>query len=184
MVAPIRVPDALSVEIDGPSDPDTTTDDVWASDSSEDHYSRTPGHHHPHHNSDNPPTTTTTSTSTTAVVGEIPKLRREHHTAGYLAGITASKDSHLQPGFDSGYPLGAEIGLQVGQILGTLQGLGLVDLERVAKGELSPELLFSNKYYREKEVDELARPKYSEADGHPEVVRWKAKVATLLESQT
>lgn len=110
---------------------------------------------------------------------EIPKLRREHHNAGYLEGVTVSKDQYLQEGFDAGYPSGAVVGLQAGQILGTLQGLGLHDVEKIAKAELSPEQLFSHKYYNE--ADELARPKFNEEEGHPEIVRWKEQVKKLLE---
>lgn len=111
--------------------------------------------------------------------GDIPKLRREHYNAGYLEGISSSKDGFLQQGFDSGYPSGASIGLQVGEILGILQGLGLHDVERIAKNELSPAELFCKKYYDEK--DELAKPKFDVSVGHPEVVRWQEHVKTLFE---
>ncbi|KAF5118474.1 hypothetical protein DV454_000521 [Geotrichum candidum] len=109
-------------------------------------------------------------------VGDIPRLRREHHTAGYREAIAIAKDQYLQPGFDSGYPLGATVGLEVGAILGTLQGLGLHSLERVAQNELSAEALFSNKFYDE--TDELARPKFT--GSHPEVERWKQKLAEII----
>lgn len=136
---------------------DIDTDDIWADDDDD---TSSAGHFHQQ-------------------VGELPKLEREHHNAGYLDGITAFKESYLQEGFDSGYPLGAVVGLEVGEILGTLQGLGMPQLERVAKGELSPEQLFSDKYYDEK--DALARPKFNAEEGHPEVARWKAQVNSLLE---
>lgn len=109
-------------------------------------------------------------------VGDIPRLRREHHTAGYREAIAIFKDQHLQEGFDFGYPFGSVVGLEVGEILGTLQGLGLHSLERVAKDELSPEVLFSNKFYDE--TDELARPKF--VGSHPEVERWKKKVEEVV----
>lgn len=150
-------PDANSPSL---SASDIDTDDIWADD---DEY-------------------TSTSGQIKHQVGELPKLEREHHNAGYLDGITASKESYLQEGFDSGYPLGAAVGLEVGEILGTLQGLGMPDLERVAKSELSPEQLFSDKYYDEK--DALARPKFNAAEGHPEVARWKARVNSVLEGQS
>jgi hypothetical protein len=114
--------------------------------------------------------------SETNPVGDIPRLRREHHTAGYREAIAISKDQYLQAGFDSGYPFGATVGLEVGAILGTLQALGLQSLERVAKGELSAEALFSNKFYDE--TDELARPKFT--GSHPEVDRWKQKLAEIV----
>lgn len=115
-------------------------------------------------------------------VSDLPKLRREHYNAGYLEGITISKEQHLQEGFDNGYSSGALVGLEVGQILGLLQGLGLHDLERVAKAELSPDQLFSYKYYHES--DELARPKFDESEGHPEIIRWKNRVTVLLEEDS
>lgn len=151
MAGPIDTPEPTA-----PSPPENSQSDVWA-DSDDDTAI----------NGGNP-------------VGELPKLRREHYNSGYLEGISSSKDGYLQEGFDSGYPLGATVGLEVGQILGTLQGLGLHDVERMAKNELSPEQLFSNKYYDEK--DELARPKFDINLGHPEVVRWKTHVQTLLDA--
>ncbi|KAL3955030.1 hypothetical protein ACCO45_010593 [Purpureocillium lilacinum] len=51
------------------------------------------------------------------------RLETEHATAGYREGITVSKESSMQAGFDEGFSLGAAIGLQVGQLLGTLEGV-------------------------------------------------------------
>lgn len=54
---------------------------------------------------------------------DIPRLRATHSTAGYRAGISASKTEFLQPGFDEGYSLGATFGIRVGYLLGVLEGL-------------------------------------------------------------
>lgn len=51
------------------------------------------------------------------------KLRENHSKRGYLDGVTKSKDTNLQEGFDNGFPTGASLGLQVGRLLGTLQAL-------------------------------------------------------------
>lgn len=54
---------------------------------------------------------------------DIPRLRSTHSTAGYRDGLTASKGTTIQEGFDEGYGLGATMGLRVGVILGTLEGI-------------------------------------------------------------
>ncbi|KAI9833291.1 MAG: hypothetical protein M1819_003686 [Sarea resinae] len=54
---------------------------------------------------------------------DIPRLRSTHSTAGYRDGIASAKSSHIQTGFDEGWPLGAVMGLRVGCILGILEGL-------------------------------------------------------------
>lgn len=56
-------------------------------------------------------------------ISEIPSLRALHNTAGYRSGISASKSSSLQAGFDEGYSLGVAFGLRAGYILGVLEGL-------------------------------------------------------------
>ncbi|KAG8534210.1 uncharacterized protein KY384_001054 [Bacidia gigantensis] len=63
----------------------------------------------------------------------IPRLRSRHATAGYRAGISSSKQKHLQQGFDEGYSLGAAFGLKVGWLLGALEKL------RVALHSRKPE---------------------------------------------
>jgi Essential protein Yae1, N terminal len=67
---------------------------------------------------------------------DVPRLRAQHHNAGYLNGVTLSKPAHLQRGFDSGYPLGASLGLRVGYILGVLAGLRESQLLKTATEEL------------------------------------------------
>jgi hypothetical protein len=54
---------------------------------------------------------------------DIPRLRSLHVTNGYREGIAASKEQHVQAGFDEGYTLGAELGLKAGWCLGWLEGL-------------------------------------------------------------
>ncbi|KAJ5965811.1 hypothetical protein N7481_012525 [Penicillium waksmanii] len=54
---------------------------------------------------------------------ESPALRRQHVTAGYRDGVSASKGEHVQEGFDAGYPVGAQLGMRAGTILGILEGL-------------------------------------------------------------
>jgi hypothetical protein len=56
-------------------------------------------------------------------VSDVARLRSTHNTAGYREGVSASKEAHVQEGFDEGYALGAEIGTRVGWILGALEGL-------------------------------------------------------------
>lgn len=54
---------------------------------------------------------------------DIPRLRSTHSTAGYRDGLTASKGTTIQEGFDEGFGLGATMGLRVGAILGILEGI-------------------------------------------------------------
>ncbi|KAL3464328.1 hypothetical protein BJX64DRAFT_254726 [Aspergillus heterothallicus] len=74
-----------------------------------------------------PPHTTPTpplpSARTTIEPSELPSLRRQHVTAGYRDGISASKAEHVQRGFDAGFPIGAQLGMRAGTVLGILEGL-------------------------------------------------------------
>jgi hypothetical protein len=54
---------------------------------------------------------------------DIPRLRRIHVTNGYREGLAASKESHVQAGFDEGFSLGGEIGTVIGWCLGVLEGI-------------------------------------------------------------
>lgn len=54
---------------------------------------------------------------------ELPSLRRQHVTAGYRDGISASKAEHVQHGFDAGFPVGAQLGMRAGTILGIIEGV-------------------------------------------------------------
>lgn len=54
---------------------------------------------------------------------DLPSLRRQHVTTGYREGISTSKGSHVQSGFDAGLPLGAQLGMRAGTVLGILEGL-------------------------------------------------------------
>ncbi|KAK1082471.1 Essential protein Yae1, N terminal [Friedmanniomyces endolithicus] len=54
---------------------------------------------------------------------DISRLRNTHVNNGYREGITASKERHMQDGFDEGYSLGAELGLTAGWCLGAFEGL-------------------------------------------------------------
>jgi hypothetical protein len=56
-------------------------------------------------------------------LSEVPRMQSIHNTAGYRDGVAASKEGHVQDGFDEGYTLGAEIGFRVGWIIGVLEGL-------------------------------------------------------------
>ncbi|SMY29852.1 unnamed protein product [Zymoseptoria tritici ST99CH_1A5] len=63
---------------------------------------------------------------------DIPRLRRIHVTNGYREGLAASKESHVQAGFDEGFSLGGEIGTVVGWCFGVLEGV-LAALVRSAR---------------------------------------------------
>ncbi|KAF7585543.1 Essential protein Yae1, N terminal, partial [Aspergillus hancockii] len=76
-----------------------------------------------HHQPSPQPSTTTTQTSTTIEPSELPFLRRQHVTAGYRDGVSASKGDHVQSGFDAGFPVGAQLGMRAGAVLGILEGI-------------------------------------------------------------
>ncbi|KAL2831122.1 hypothetical protein BDW59DRAFT_140437 [Aspergillus cavernicola] len=85
------------------SAPDTSLDDIFGS---------------------SPPDHTQTQPRSLAIEpSELPSLRRQHVTAGYRDGISASKAEHVQHGFDSGFPVGAQLGMRAGTILGILEGV-------------------------------------------------------------
>jgi hypothetical protein len=84
------------------------------------------------------------------MLSELPAMQRQHTTAGYREGLSASKAKSMQGGFDQGYPIGFELGLRVGKIFGVLEGFltafakdkmgpptGLVELYESAKQELA-----------------------------------------------
>ncbi|ODQ63315.1 hypothetical protein NADFUDRAFT_8805, partial [Nadsonia fulvescens var. elongata DSM 6958] len=106
------------------------------------------------------------------------KVHRDHHTPGYLEGITKSKAEMLQPGFNTGYPIGGQIGKQVGYIIGVLQGLGLTEEEELARAEFSVENLLkrvddSNTGF----WDENADPIWEGI--HPVIAKWIDRVEAL-----
>lgn len=110
-------------------------------------------------------------------LSQVIRVRREHHTTGYVDGLTAYKDEALQVGFDESFPIGAQIGLQVGQIIGALQGLGLKELENQALEELSAEKLFCPTYW-DKEAN-----KSWEGDTHPLIANWIRKLNIIQTGQ-
>ncbi|KAL5332867.1 hypothetical protein BJX70DRAFT_91910 [Aspergillus crustosus] len=70
-----------------------------------------------------PPEQAFATTRSAVEPSELPSLRRQHVTAGYRDGISASKAEHVQRGFDAGFPTGAQLGMRAGTILGILEGV-------------------------------------------------------------
>ena len=145
------------------------------------------------------PTNSPLPYSTTTEPSDIPRLRSTHSTAGYRAGISASKTTSLQPGFDEGYTLGARFGLRVGYLLGVLEALYVLlqnDLHRGkdrvgalltrSRKELVLENLFDKDWWGEdgawkyilfsedgKELDEQGDVTLEQVvKCHPLVIRW------------
>lgn len=107
-------------------------------------------------------------------------IERKHNNAGYLAGITATKQKYLQTGFDASYRHGAEMGLEVGYILGVLQAAAVVQsinsrgtdnsdtnwektYDFVSSNDLSPKGIFDKQFY-EKSPSKLPRALYNPTD--------------------
>lgn len=83
---------------------------------------------------------TATTKSPNSHPSSITKLQRVHFNDGYREGVSTSKGTHVQDGFDEGYPLGAELALRVGVILGSLEELcaamnQLVKKSRTERGD-------------------------------------------------
>lgn len=125
---------------------------------------------------------------------DIRRLQSEHATAGYREGLTVSKESSIQAGFDEGFSLGASIGLKAGQLLGALEGIAgavrvlesdaakhALELEREAQRELSTAEIFSPAYWNEDgnwkfDVGREDVVFADVADAHPLVRKWAAVV--------
>ena len=94
----------------------TTTTTTNNNNSLDDIFGSSPPH-------DDIPTHTKTTTTSHPEPSELPSLRRQHVTAGYRDGVSASKTEHVQSGFDAGFPVGAQLGMRAGTILGILEGV-------------------------------------------------------------
>ncbi|KAL5620286.1 hypothetical protein FOBRF1_003532 [Fusarium oxysporum] len=132
--------------------------------------------------------------SATSHPSDIRRLQTEHTTAGYREGITVSKESSLQAGFDEGFSLGASVGMRAGQTLGLLEGINeavrglneadsskIAELLKQAREELSTQGLFTPEYWSEDgnwkyEVTPAMGAEdvvFSDvADAHPLVRKW------------
>ncbi|KAL4951045.1 hypothetical protein BDW69DRAFT_45794 [Aspergillus filifer] len=88
------------------SAPDSSLDDIFGSSP-------------PHSQSQTLPPQSNTSIEPS----DLPLLRRQHVTAGYRDGISASKADHVQHGFDAGFPVGAQLGMRAGTIIGIIEGI-------------------------------------------------------------
>ncbi|KAK1767218.1 hypothetical protein QBC33DRAFT_81057 [Phialemonium atrogriseum] len=66
---------------------------------------------------------------------DIPRLRREHATAGYRDGVAAAKARSAQAGFDEGFGLGAAVGARAGRLLGLLEGIASAAAAAAATAE-------------------------------------------------
>lgn len=103
---------------------------------------------------------------------DIDRLRSEHATAGYREGLTVSKETSIQAGFDEGFSLGASIGLRAGQVLGALEGIAAAVVVRGqdnnninSSSEETAQRLLSEAR-RELTVAEIFSPKYWKEDGN------------------
>ncbi|KAF2105071.1 hypothetical protein NA57DRAFT_15237, partial [Rhizodiscina lignyota] len=134
---------------------------------------------------------------------DLPRLRYVHTTAGYRDGVSASKASFVQEGFDEGFALGAEAGLRVGAVLGVLEGIisaiqparmsrrvVLRKLLHEAEADLSLQNVFGREYVDEDGIwkwDVRARDEKEDvtfrdiADSHPLIVKWKDIARSLAQ---
>ncbi|KAL4800579.1 hypothetical protein BDV19DRAFT_375787 [Aspergillus venezuelensis] len=128
------------------SAPDSSLDDIFGSSP-------------PHSQSQTLPTQSNTSIEPS----DLPLLRRQHVTAGYRDGISASKADHVQHGFDAGFPVGAQLGMRAGTIIGIIEGiLRGYESSPSAAGVRKPLKPNSPSTNANKEADEAKRAKRDE----------------------
>lgn len=118
---------------------------------------------------------------------DMPRLEREHVTAGYRDGVNAAKGSSVQDGFDEGFSLGAEVGKRVGEVLGLLEGIheavgGDGELLKRAREELAADKVFGKEFWFEDgtwrfEVEKEDLLFADVAEAHPLVRKWEDVVA-------
>lgn len=122
-----------------------------------------------------------------ALPSDMPRLEREHVTAGYRDGVTAAKGNSVQEGFDEGFSLGAEVGKRVGEILGLLEGIheavgGDYEILSQAKEELKAEKVFGKEFWMgdgtwRYEVEKDGDIIFADvAEAHPLVRKWSEVV--------
>lgn len=123
-----------------------------------------------------------------ATLSDMPRLEREHATAGYRDGVTAAKGASVQAGFDEGFSLGAEIGKKVGEMVGLLEGIyeavgGGDEVLARAREEMTKERMFGQEYWHEDGTWRYEVGGREEsivfadvADAHPLVRKWAAVV--------
>ncbi|KAH0607700.1 uncharacterized protein H6S33_002734 [Morchella sextelata] len=123
---------------------------------------------------------------------DLSSLRRTHTTLGYRDGITASKSTYIQSGFDESYPLGGRFGLKIGWIKGVLEGLWMLDkadervskLRREANVELDLQKVFAKEWFDEGGVWKYGLGEEEEegvtldrvVEKHPVVEAWMVKI--------
>ncbi|CAD0115129.1 unnamed protein product [Aureobasidium uvarum] len=136
---------------------------------------------------------------------DIPRLRSVHVTSGYRDGISVSKASHVQHGFDEGFSLGAVIGTKAGFLLGVLEGIvrcisasaaistgvkeGVIAKFVAAREELALQSLFGREWFGEDGIwkfEVLGEGREEEevtfrdvAEAHPVLVKWGREVEGL-----
>ncbi|KAL2112226.1 hypothetical protein VUR80DRAFT_8286 [Thermomyces stellatus] len=117
---------------------------------------------------------------------DMPRLEREHVTAGYRDGVNAAKGASVQDGFDEGFSLGGEVGKRVGEILGLLEGIHEAvgrdgDLVKRAREELAVDKVFGKEFWYEDgtwrfEVEKEDIIFADVAEAHPLVRKWEGIV--------
>ncbi|KAK4863874.1 hypothetical protein LT330_010355 [Penicillium expansum] len=103
--------DYPAVDNDNDNDNANSLDDIFGS---------SPPHERTHHA---PLPSTANPLTQSTEPSDLPSLRRQHVTAGYRDGTSASKGAHVQEGFDGGFPVGAQLGMRAGTVLGIMEGL-------------------------------------------------------------
>ncbi|GAM90386.1 hypothetical protein ANO11243_084290 [Dothideomycetidae sp. 11243] len=110
------------------------------------------------------------------------RLRSVHVTNGYRDGIAESKSSHVQDGFDEGYPLGAVLGYKAAWLLKVLDTICTAlehDHNRSDSAQHTGEWTFSDAQ-RELSMDNILSAQYFDQDGdldrigksHPLIAKW------------
>lgn len=112
---------------------------------------------------------------------DVRKLRENHKKRGYLDGITHSKETNLQQGFDEGFPTGALLGMQVGKLIGTLQAL--VSKYGDRDEQLADDFQVAQKELRISKVltKSMFDPNLNVMGQHQLIAKWKAIVKSYCD---
>ncbi|PNS15921.1 hypothetical protein CAC42_4322 [Sphaceloma murrayae] len=123
---------------------------------------------------------------------EIPRLRSIHVTNGYREGISESKSTFVQAGFDEGYSLGAVLGFKSAWLLAFLElatNYQLVSNDHLvdAKRDLGLQQIFSNTFFDEDGIWKYHVPGHEAeqnfervASEHPSIQKWTTSVQHLI----
>lgn len=124
---------------------------------------------------------------------EIPRLRSVHVTNGYRDGISESKATFVQAGFDEGYSLGAMLGFRSAWLIAFHESISRLsstsDLQtslQEARTDLALQSIFSSNFFTEDGIWSYSVPgSENEQDfdvvsrAHPLIQKWSTRIEDM-----